>query len=43
MKTYAGGIREHIKYIVLGLGKIPNVCLECAVLFPIFLPLGFNI
>jgi hypothetical protein len=43
VKTYSRRIREHVQHVILGLGKVPNIGLEGSVLFPIFLPLGFNI
>ena len=43
MKAYAGGIREHVKSVELGLGKVPDIGLESLVLFPEFLPLGLNL
>ena len=42
MEANAGGVREHIQDIVLGLGKIPYVSVEGLVFFPVFLPFGFN-
>ena len=43
VKANTGRVREHVQYIVLGLGEIPDIGLEGFMLFPVFLPLLFNI
>ena len=41
VQTHAGGVREHIQHIILGLGEIPDIGMEGIVLFPVFVPLFF--
>jgi hypothetical protein len=43
VKAHTGGIREHIQNIVLGLGEVPHIGVESLILFPVFLPFGFNV
>jgi hypothetical protein len=42
MEADAGGVREHVQNIVLGLGEIPDIGVEGLVFLPEFLPFLFN-
>ena len=42
VKAHAGGVWEHIQHIILGLGEIPHIGVEGIVLFPVFVPFGFD-
>ena len=42
MQSRAGGVGEHVEYIVFGSGKIVQVGVESSVAFPILGPFLFN-